>query len=114
MKYRLIGYRQTGNIRLFDFDKVDPGGEAVKVSVSVDTTMAGRYAVGLQELPLLCRQYLEKSATAGESLALALQETDLAAISAARAATRSARRPKSANVRRKQKRTLNHPTGRPI
>ncbi len=114
MEYRLIGYRQIGNIRLFDFDKVDPAGKTAKVSVSVDTTMTGRYAVGLQELPLLCRQYLERNATGSDSLALTFPETDLAAIAAAGAATRSARRRKGANARKKQNRTPNHPMGGPI
>jgi hypothetical protein len=113
MEYRLTGYRQIENFRIFDFDRVDSDGGAVKISVGVDTTLAGKYAVGLQELPLLCRQFLEKSAIAGESVSLTFPETDLAAVAAASVAMR-ARRRRSTTVRRKQNRTPNHPMGGPI
>jgi len=85
MEYLLTGYRQATSIRVFTFDGVAADRSRTEFTVSVDTGLIGRYAIGLQELPLLCRQLLELRATARGSQSFTFAESDMARLAAERA-----------------------------
>lgn len=54
----LAGFTQNKGIRVFVFEHVT-GGARNTFEVSTELAVALRYGIRLQELPLLCRQYLE-------------------------------------------------------
>lgn len=85
MEYLLESYRQTANVRVFVFDGIASDRTHNEFTVSVDTALIARYTIGLQELPLLCRQFLEKRVTAGGSRTLTFAETDMSSLADERA-----------------------------
>src|SRR6185312_15282175 len=85
MEYLLDHYRQTAALRVFTFDGVSADRSRARFTVSVDTALLGRYTISLQELPLLCRRFLEGQATAGGPHTLTFAETDMAHLAAERA-----------------------------
>jgi hypothetical protein len=85
MEYLLEHYRQTAALRVFSFDGVSPDRSRSRFTVSVDTALLGKYTISLQELPLLCRRFLEERATSGGSHTLTFAETDMADLAAGRA-----------------------------
>jgi|SRR6185312_3061100 len=85
MEYLLENYRQTAGVRVFVFDGVSQDRTRAKFTVSVDTALLRGYTIGLQELPLLCRQFLEKRAITGGSHTLTFAATDMAHLATERA-----------------------------
>jgi hypothetical protein len=85
MEYLLDHYRQTAALRIFVFDGVSADRSRSRFTVSVDTALLGRYTISLQELPLLCRRFLENRAIAGGSHTLSFAEADMAHLFAERA-----------------------------
>jgi hypothetical protein len=85
MEYLLEHYRQNAALRVFVFDGVSPDRSRSRFTVSVNTALLGRYTISLQELPLLCRRFLEERAIAGGSHTLTFGETDMAHLAAERA-----------------------------
>lgn len=59
MEYLLESYRQTAGVRIFFFDGVSSDRSRSRFTVSVDTALLSRYTISLQELPLLCRRFLQ-------------------------------------------------------
>lgn len=78
MEYLLEHYRHTAGVRIFIFNGVSPDHSHSQFTVSVDTALLRRYTISLQELPLLCRRFLENRAIAGGSRSLTFAEADMA------------------------------------
>ena len=100
MEYLLDHYQQIAALRVFTFDGVSPDRSRSRFTVSVDTALLGRYTISLQELPLLCRRFLEHQAIAGGSHTLTFAETDMADLAAQRADAVQAARDRKSNHRR--------------
>ncbi|HVV45552.1 MAG TPA: hypothetical protein VHC72_10110, partial [Bryobacteraceae bacterium] len=90
MEYLLENYLQTAGVRVFVFDGISPDRSRSRFTVSVDTTLLGRYTISLQELPLICRQFLQKRIMSGGSRSLTFAATDMADLAAERAEARTA------------------------
>jgi hypothetical protein len=59
MEFVLTGFRQESNVRRYAFDAVSATHVRTHVTVSADLSLARKYRIPLQELPLLCRRLLE-------------------------------------------------------
>jgi hypothetical protein len=85
MDYLLTGSRQMAGVRVFAFDGVASDRTRTSFTVSIDTALIRKYAITLQELPLLCRQLLEKRGIDCGTPAMTFTETEMAELAAARA-----------------------------
>ena len=62
MDFILTGFGQDRGFRRYAFERVEPNRTRRRFSVEADIALLRKYQIGLQELPLLCRQLLEKDA----------------------------------------------------
>lgn len=91
-QYILAGFSQTAGIRLYAFEGIGDG-LRVDYTVEVDLSLIPNYGIRIQDLPLLCRELLQKRVESSES-ALILDEQEMRAHAEKLAAEReeSARR----------------------
>jgi len=99
MEYLLEHYRHAAGLRVFVFDGISPDRSHSRFTVSVDTALLGRYTISLQELPLLCRRFLQDRVTADGSHTLTFAEADMAHLAAERAGVLEAARQRKFNRR---------------
>jgi len=85
MDYLLTSCRQMAGIRVYAFDGVASDRTRTSFTVSIDTALIRKYAITLQELPLLCRQLLEKRGVAPGIQAMTFTEAEMASLSGERA-----------------------------
>jgi hypothetical protein len=78
MGYSLTSIDQSQNIRLFAFECRGAAGVRTEFTVSVDISVIRAHAISLQELPLLCCQFLEEHAEAASTRELRFTETAMA------------------------------------
>jgi hypothetical protein len=90
MGFVLASIEQSLHIRWFAFQSVSSNGTRTECRVGVDTSLVRTYAISLQELPLLCREFL--AARAGNELApeLIFSEAEMVAHANRRAAAKEA------------------------
>jgi len=106
MQFVLTGFTQDLAFRVFAFERMGLDRVRTKVVVRADLAMTRRYGIQMQELPLLCRNLLERSDRGGEPDTLTFTEDDMslhakgcaAAREAAAQRRRTPRRPTSENV----------------
>ena len=104
MNFSLTGFSQSSSVRLFTFQGTSTDRTRQRFTVGVDLNLARRYAISLQDLPLLCRQFLEEQTEAGELRSLTFSEQEMLGIvhrreEAKRESERKpARRPPSSKV----------------
>jgi hypothetical protein len=60
MQYLLTGFSNDIGFRVFAFDVIGDDRVHITYSVRADLTLARKYGITLQELPLLCRGVLEQ------------------------------------------------------
>ena len=60
MQYLLTGFSNDIGFRVFAFDVIGDDRVRITYSVRADLTLARKYGITLQELPLLCRGVLEQ------------------------------------------------------
>ncbi len=91
------GFRHVSEFRVFLFERVAPDRSRTAVSVKADVALSRRYGISLQELPLLCRAFLEDSTNGTTQTPLIYGETEMRlhaeTVAARRAAARPPRRP---------------------
>ena len=90
MEYVLTGFEQNQNIRLFAFDGIDDVYVRTRFTVGVDISLIRKYAISLQELPLLCRDLLEGQAAASPDRKFTYSEADMVGFTNRRAAAQQA------------------------
>ena len=90
MEYVLTGFEQNQNIRLYAFDGIDGVRTRTRFTVSVDISLIRKYAISLQELPLLCRHLLEGQAAASPDRKFTYSEADMVGFTNRRAAAQQA------------------------
>ncbi len=61
MHYILTGFRQDAGFRVFSFQRVEQGQTSTDLTIRADLALAQKYEIRLQELPLLCRGFLEQT-----------------------------------------------------
>ena len=59
MRFILMGFAPDTGFRVFTFQGIDTDHTRTDFSVRADLALARRYGIRLQELPLLCRAFLE-------------------------------------------------------
>ncbi len=76
------GFRDAAGIRRFEFDLIGNDHSHTECVVTADTTLARKYDIHLQELPLLCRRLLDESGAEQPGQPISLTEQHMAAIRA--------------------------------
>ena len=89
MQFSLRGFRQNANLRLYSFQGLDGDYTRHQFTVRVDLDLARRYAICIQELPLLCRELLDKAGLSGGDT-LTFSEQDMLYVANRREETKSA------------------------
>lgn len=77
MPYILTGFTHDIGFRVFAFDLVEHGVMRTEYKVRADLTLARRYGITLQELPLLCLGLLERSDKSEEQHMITYTEADM-------------------------------------
>ena len=106
MQFILTGFTQDLAFRVFAFERLGLDRVRTKVVVRADLAMTRRYGIQMQDLPLLCRNLLERSDDGGETHTVIFTEDEMnlhakgcaAAKEAAALIRRTPRRPPSDNV----------------
>lgn len=75
MQFSLTGQTQNADVRTYAFDGNYSDRKTRGLTVSVDIALARRYAISLQELPLLCVRFLEEQTASSEATALTFSES---------------------------------------
>jgi hypothetical protein len=98
MRFILTGFTQESGVRVFAFERIAEDQTRMKYSVRADLALSRKYDIRTQELPLLCRDLLERRGTEDGTHALTFTEQDMslrakesAAIAAARLRSRKHR-----------------------
>jgi hypothetical protein len=60
MKFSLMGFTQEVGFRVFTFSGLAEDSGRVEFTVRADLALSRRYAIRMQELPLLCLRLLER------------------------------------------------------
>src|SRR5437588_10817724 len=83
MEVLLVGFSDANGTRRFAFDCIGADRSRTKVIVSADVTLARKYGIRLQELPLLCRLLLDIFPEEALQASITFTEDHMAAIQAA-------------------------------
>ena len=84
MLFSLTGFSQTTNVRRYTFQGVTDDQTRQEVTVGVDLNLARQYGISLQELPLLCRRFLEEQSSAGKIDSLTFSELEMLGVASRR------------------------------
>lgn len=106
MQFILTGFTQDVAFRVFAFERMGLDRVRTKVAVKADLALIRRYGIQMQELPLLCRNLLERSDNGGDAHTLTFTEEDMNlyakgcadAREAAKQKRKPSRRPPSENL----------------
>ena len=85
MQFSLTGFSQTTNVRRYTFQGVTADQTRQEVTVGVDLNLIRQYGISLQELPLLCRSFLEEQSAAGKIDSLTFSELEMLGVASRRA-----------------------------
>ncbi|MDX1984628.1 MAG: hypothetical protein SFV51_30430 [Bryobacteraceae bacterium] len=85
-QFVLKGFSQETGFRIFVFECHMPDRTRTPLTVKADMALARKYNIALQELPLLCREILERYDQAGGDRTFTYTEDDMARHSTERAA----------------------------
>lgn len=74
--YTLTGFDQTAGIRLYAFEGIGDG-RRIDYTVEVNLALIAEYGIRIQDLPLLCRELLERRVEPAEMSALTFTEQEM-------------------------------------
>jgi hypothetical protein len=77
MQFMLTGFTQDMAFRVFAFERMGSDRVRTKMVVRADLALIRRYGIQMQELPLLCRNLLERSDNDAETHTLTFSEDDM-------------------------------------
>ena len=97
MEYILTSVEQSQNIRLYAFTEIDTSANRAPMTVAVDMSLLRKYAIPLQELPLLCRHYVQQRRGAGSDSNLTYGEPEMVLYSTRRAESERATQERKTN-----------------
>jgi hypothetical protein len=101
MQFILTGFSQDMGFRIFAFEGIGQDRTRTAFTVRTDIALTRRYGIHLQELPLLCRELLDRHDEGEEKRSFTYTEADMRLHANDRAAAREA-----AAQKRKQPRRL--------
>ena len=88
MNFVLNGFSEVMGFRVFAFEGIAEDRTRTAFTVRTDLALARKYGIRLQELPLLCREVLERRDEAEEKRAFTYTEADMCLYASACAAAR--------------------------
>jgi len=77
MQFMLTGFTQDMAFRVFAFERMGSDRVRTKMVVRADLALIRRYGIQMQELPLLCRNLLERNENGAETHTLTFSEDDM-------------------------------------
>jgi hypothetical protein len=89
MPFILTGFRQDMGFRVFAFERRESDQSRMEFTVRADLGLIRHYQILVQELPLLCRGFLEGREAGAEARALTYSEDEMRACSLSRTAARN-------------------------
>ena len=90
MQFMLTGFTQDMAFRVFAFERMGSDRVRTKMVVRADLALIRRYGIQMQELPLLCRNLLERSDNGSEAHTLTFSEDDMSLHAKDRASAKQA------------------------
>lgn len=88
MQFTLRGFTQEMGSRVYAFERVQQGRIRTAYTVRADLSLIRNYDIPMQELPLLCWNYLERHADDGDSRVLTFTEEEMSLYANDRATAR--------------------------
>jgi hypothetical protein len=82
VQYQFAGFQDAAGVRQFAFDRIADDRSRTRVVVTADMTLARKYDIRMQELPLLCRRLLDEPGAEQAGRPICLTEEHMAAIRA--------------------------------
>jgi hypothetical protein len=89
-RFVLSGFSQAVGIRIFAFEGIAADQTRTVFTVKADLALTRRYDIRLQELPLLCREVLDRRGESDENRTFTYGEEDMRLYATDRAAARAA------------------------
>jgi hypothetical protein len=77
MRFILTGFTQDTGFRVFTFEGVGPDQTRTGFSVGTDLALSRRYGIRMQELPLLCREFLERCSEGEQARTFTFTEAEM-------------------------------------
>jgi|SRR3954449_452393 len=96
MRFILTGFTQNTGVRVFTFDGIGADQTRTGFIVKTDLALSRKYDIRLQELPLLCRELLERRDQAEEARTFTFSEAEMIAHASNCAAEREVRQKRNA------------------
>jgi hypothetical protein len=90
MQFVLTGFTHDRGFRVFAFDRIGEDRVRTRCTVRTDLALIKQYGIHIQELPLLCRDFLGRGDEADATPSLIFAEAEMKACADARAAARAA------------------------
>jgi hypothetical protein len=90
LQFILVGFKEDTGSRVFVFDGVAGDRTRSHFTVRADLAMSRRYGIRLQELPLLCREILERCPDGETRRAFTYTEADMREFADGRESAREA------------------------
>jgi len=107
MQFMLTGFTQDMTFRVFAFERMGSDRMRTKMLVRADLALVRRYGIQMQELPLLCRNLLERNENDAETHTLTFGEDDMSLHAKDRASAKEA----AASKRKPPRRTPSENVG---
>jgi len=77
MQFNLIGFSQDTGFRVFAFEGAAAGRIRTEYTVRADLDLIRKYGIRVQELPLLCRGFLERAGEGEQKCTATFTEEDM-------------------------------------
>jgi hypothetical protein len=77
LQFMLTGFTQDMAFRVFAFERMGSDRVRTKIAVRADLALSRRYGIPMQELPLLCRNLLERNDSGDETRTITFSEDDM-------------------------------------
>jgi hypothetical protein len=98
MEFVFMGFQQFQTVRLFSFQCVSDDRTRTGLTIRADLSLARKYDIPLQDLPILCRRFLETVQPGTLMPTMTLTEESMMVISAAAKAAALEKKPVRRNV----------------
>lgn len=106
MQFVLTGFSQVLGVRIYVFEGVAEDRSRIAFTVKADLALARTYGIRLQELPLLCREVLDRSDKDQAQRTFAFAEDDMRLF-----ADRAAARAEAAKAKKAPRRPVSDQVG---
>ncbi|MBZ5609209.1 MAG: hypothetical protein LAP38_13180 [Acidobacteriia bacterium] len=89
MQFILTGFTHDTGFRVFAFDRIGEDRIRTQCTVRADLTLIRTYGIQIQDLPLLCRSFLDRRDEGGEMRTWTFSEEEMRACASERAEARA-------------------------